>query len=183
MPEKLWAGFPRKLVQSGVDGLVTTNLANGSTESGLLFQSFHKFDVVAGATYNISFTTPANKDIYSYPSVISTSADKVTFQYFEGATATGGTATTRTCQNRQISATSGVVMNGGATVSVAGTQLAQAWLPGSAGVGQARSGALSGGGDNYWKLKRNTTYILRFINGSTSTNSIQLNEIWLEKSI
>lgn len=74
-------------------------------------------------------------------------------------------------------------MNGGATVTVAGTQVAQAWLPGSEGVGQSRSGALSGGGDNYWKLKRSTTYILRFINGSASTNSIQLNEIWLEKSI
>lgn len=37
MPEKLWAGLPRKVTKTGVDGLITTNLANGSTESGLLF--------------------------------------------------------------------------------------------------------------------------------------------------
>ena len=33
MPEKLWAGLPRRITKTGVDGLITTNLANGSAST------------------------------------------------------------------------------------------------------------------------------------------------------
>ena len=155
---------------------------NTKVEQGDMFQAFHRFAVAAGATYNISFETN-NKEVRAFPSVVVTSADKVTFRYFEGATATGGTTITPFAQNRALAPLSDVKMFGGVTVTVPGLQVAQAWLPGSAGVGQIRSGTVGGGGDTYWKLKPNTKYILQFINGSTTANEIQLNEIWIEGDI
>ena len=175
-----YEGYPRKIVNDGINAQIATTVRNGAVENGILFQAFHRQTILAGATFDISFTTPVDKDIRAYPSVISTSVDKLTFQYFEGATVTDGTTVTPFAQNRQLGITSGVNMKYGVTTSVAGTQIAQAWLPGSTGVGQSRSGALSGGGETFWKLKRNITYILRFINGSTESNVVQLNEIWVE---
>lgn len=172
-------GFPNGVVLDNLDSLVFTSHRNKTVEKGQLFQAFHKFTVAAGQTYNISFTT-GDKAIRAYPSVVVTSADKVDFKYFEGATATGGTAITPYCQNRADAPISEIVMSGGATVTVAGTQLAQAWLPGAEGVGQSRSGTAGAGGDTYWQLKPNTTYILQFVNGSAASNVIQLNEIWTE---
>lgn len=176
-----YEGYPRKIVNDGINAQIATTVRNSAVENGILFQAFHKQTILAGATFDISFTTPVDKDIRAYPSVIVSSADKVTFQYFEGATATGGTALTPFAQNRQLGTTSGVSMMQGVTTTATGIQIAQVWLPGSTGgLGQSRSGTLGGGGDTFWKLKRNTTYILRFINNSTGSNTIQFNEIWVE---
>lgn len=175
-------GFPDSVVQDNIGAIISTSHRNKCVEYGRLFQAFHKFTVSAGQTYNISFTT-GDKAIRAYPSVIVTSADKVDFKYFEGATATGGTAITPYCQNRADAPTSEIVMSGGATVTVAGTQVAQSWLPGAEGAGHSRSGTTGAGGDTYWQLKPNTTYILQFVNGSTASNVIQLNEIWTEGEI
>lgn len=181
MPEKLWAGFPRKATSSGLDAIVATDVRNSSVDKGELFQFFHKFDVLAGATYNIVFTTPADKDIRDMPSVISASGDKVTFQFFEGATFTGGATVNGYNQNRQSTTLPSLVVKVNATITTTGTQVAQVWMPGTDGIGRTRSGSSGGGGETHWKLKRNTTYLLRFINGSSATNTIQLNEIWLEE--
>lgn len=175
-----YEGYPRKIVNDGIKAQIATTIRNGAVENGILFQAFHRQTILAGATFDISFTTPVDKDIRAFPSVIVSSVDKVTFQYFEGATTIGGTALTPFAQNRQLGITSGVSMKQGVTTTATGIQIAQAWLPGSTGVGQSRSGSLSGGGETFWKLKRNTTYVLRFINGSTESNAIQLNEIWVE---
>lgn len=175
-----YEGYPRKIVNDGINAQIATTVRNGAVENGILFQAFHKQSILAGATFDISFTTPADKDIRTYPSVINTSTDKVTFQYFENAVVTGGTTVTPFAQNRQLGIVSGVNMKQGVTTTNTGTQIAQTWLPGSVGVGQSRSGSLSGGGETFWKLKRNTTYLLRFINGSTESNVVQLNEIWVE---
>lgn len=144
-----YEGYPRKIVNDGINAQIATTVRNGAVENGILFQAFHRQTILAGATFDISFTTPADKDIRAFPSVISASVDKVTFQYFEGATVTGGTTVTPFAQNRQLGITSGVNMKHGVTTSVAGTQIAQAWLPGSTGVGQSRSGALIGGGETF----------------------------------
>lgn len=168
------------MANTKIHNVIRQTERNGKNElDGELFQAFHKFTVAAGQTYNIAFTT-GEKTIRAYPSVINTSADKVDFKYFEGATATGGTAITPYSQNRVIAPISSVIMQGGVTVTVAGTQVAQAWLPGAENLGQSRSGTGGGGGDNYWTLKPNTTYILQFVNGSATSNVIQLNEIWTE---
>lgn len=172
-------GFPDGVVLDNLDSLVSTSHRNKTVEKGQLFQAFHKFTVNAGETYNISFTT-GDEMIRAYPSVVVTSADKVEFNYFEGATATGGVDITPYSQNRLKAPTSEVVIKGGATVTVAGTQIAKAWLPGAEGVGQSRSGTAGAGGDTFWQLKPNTTYILQFVNGSAAANAIQLNEIWTE---
>lgn len=181
MPEKLWAGFPRKATSGGLDAIVSTDVRNNSVDKGELFQFFHKFDVLAGATYNIVFTTPSDRDVRDMPSVISTSVDKVTFQFFEGATFTGGTAITGYNQNRQSVVLPLLSIKGNATITTTGNQVAQVWMAGAESIGQTRSGSQGGGGETHWKLKRNTTYLLRFINGSSATNTIQLNEIWLEE--
>jgi hypothetical protein len=69
------------------------------------------------------------------------------------------------------------------TVTVEGTRIADVYLPGTVGAGQTRSGESGGGGDNQWILKPNTTYVYKFINGSTASNIVQLNEIWIEGDI
>lgn len=175
-----YEGYPRKVVNDALGCQISTDVRNSSVEKGRLFQAFHKQSIPAGATFNMSFKTPIDIDIRDMPSVINTSADKLTFQYFEGATVTGGTAVPIFCQNRQVATQSTVVMKQGVTVTTTGTQLAQVWMAGSAGVGQSRSGTQGGGGDTFWKLKKDTTYLLRFINESTGANVMQLNEIWVE---
>lgn len=179
--ENLMLGMPRRFTNQNVDGMITTNLNNGAVGDGKLFQVYSKITILTATTHNVAFTTPSDKDILVMPTVISTSADKLTFRYYEGATFTGGTLITPVNQNRQSTNTSGVVVRGGVTVSTQGTQLAQVWMAGAESVGQTRTGGSSGGGETHWRLKRNTTYILSFQNESASSNIVQFNEIWIEE--
>ena len=155
---------------------------NRAVRKGLLFQGFQRMTIPAGQTMYIAMRTKA-KTIKVYPSVLGSSADKITFDYLEGGTVTGGTAIPKINQNRQSANVSEVDFLLSPTVTVEGARIADVYLPGTVGAGQTRSGESGGGGDNQWILKPNTTYVYKFINGSTAANIVQLNEIWIEGDI
>lgn len=175
----LFQGFPDYAASKNLKALIFTTLRNSAVSKGKLYQAYARLVIPAGQTRFLSFTT-ADKTIKSYPSVLNTSADKFTFDYFEGASVSGGTPVSVFNQNRRTANTSEVVFLSDVTVQTEGTKIAQVWMPGAVGTGQSRSGASSGGGDTHWILKPNTTYLFKFINGSSAENTVQLNEIWIE---
>jgi hypothetical protein len=162
-----------------VNTATTLDIRNGYASEGRLFQAFHRSDIATNTSMTISFTT-GNKEYKAFPTGISTSGDKLLFEYFEDATVNGGTTITAQNQNRVSTNVSDVVIKLNPTVSAQGNKIAQIWLAGAVGVGQSRSGANAVSGDSFWTLKPNTTYILKFNNGSTNTNTVQFNEAWIE---
>ena len=155
---------------------------NRAARKGLLFQGFQRISIPAGQFAYVAMRTKF-KTVKVYPSVLSTSADKLAFDYFEGGTVSGGAATSKINQNRQSANTSEVDFLLFPTVASEGERIASVYMPGAAGVGQSRSGESGGGGDNQWILKPNTTYLYKFTNNSTNVNLVQLNEIWIEGDI
>lgn len=150
---------------------------------GRLYESFVKTTLAAtNGEYNIAFVTPSDDGYAHYrPSSIVSSADMLTLQFYEGATCTGGTALAAINHNRAHSREAGNTLAEGVTVTDDGDLLAQIYIPGSAGIGGTRYGSQFGPAVNEWVLKRNTCYLIRMKNESTSENTVQINFFWYEE--
>lgn len=173
-------GFPHSSVDKGRNALISTTLEKHEVELGQMYTAYYKGTIAAGQTLYLAYKTPVDKEIRAYPTVIESSADNLTFKYYEAAAITGGTLATAVNKNRNSDKVSEMVLTATPTVTNIGLQIAQVFLPGSTGVGQSRSGASAAGGDTYWPLKKDTVYILAFENGSTAANTVQITEAWLE---
>lgn len=152
---------------------------------GIFFEIYNKFTLASAATRVVTFKTPVGIYLHYKPTSLVTSADKVTIEFFEGATVTASTGTTviPSNHNRNSSKASGVTFLDAPTVTADGTKFAQVYIPGSSGVGGTRTGNSAGTSDNEWVLKPNTTYMIRVTNGSSSSNDIQVNLQWYEESL
>lgn len=148
---------------------------------GKYFSVTFLLTITTGATTKVTFLTNSDKMIHYRPASIVASADKLSANIYEGSSvASGGTALTPICRNRQTPLTTDVVVTTGVTVGTNGTLIQTAYLPGSASVGQSRAGSTAGG-TNEWVLKADTLYTYEFINGSTETNTVWVEFQWYEE--
>lgn len=174
-------GFPHNTVDKDRNALISTTLEKYEVELGQMYTTYYKGTIAAGQTLYLAYKTPIDKEVRAYPTIIESSVDKLTFKYYEGSAITGGTLNIAVNKNRNSGKVSDMVLTATPTVSTIGLQIAQVFLPGSAGVGQSRDGGSAAGGDTYWELKKDTVYILAFENGSTAANTVQITEAWLEQ--
>lgn len=172
-------GFPKAVINESIKTLGVADIRNVASENSQLYQAFNKFTITAGTTKKLGLTMPANKQIRIFPATIVSSVDKLTFKVYEGSTFTGGTVVSSFNQDRNSTDTSDVILTEDPTVTVNGTQFVQAYLPGSTGVGQTRTGANSGG-ETFWKFKPNTKYVVELVNDSLSDNIVQITHVWIE---
>ena len=151
---------------------------------GIFFESFNKFTLAGGATRVVTLKPAAGTYLHYRPTNLVTSADKVTIEFYEGATVTAatGTAVTPSNHNRNSTLASKVTLLDAPTVTVNGTKFAQVYMPGATGTGGTRTGASAGVSNSEWVLKPNTVYMIRVTNGSSGSNDIQVNFQWYEEA-
>lgn len=151
--------------------------------AGGLFTAITKNTLATTAVRYISIVTPANGKYVHYRNErIQTSADNVTVEFFEDATVTAGTGTAKTPINHRRIAphAATVLVRDGVTVTAEGNLIAQTFIGGGVGTGQARSGEETSD-KNEIILKQGATYIVKITNGSSGSNIIQCNPIWYEE--
>ena len=149
-----------------------------------MFSAFHKATIGIGSTVVFGFKTPATGYVHYRLAGINPSGDKLDTQIFEGATFTAGTGTLleNNNRNRNTPKSSTVELRVAPTFTGNGTLLPgfSAFLPGAAGVGQARSGT-NGESRDEIVLAQNTTYRFLATNGSTAANIVGFNFRWYEE--
>ena len=151
---------------------------------GIFFESYNKFTLAAGATRVVTIKPAAGTYLHYRPTNLVTSADKVTIEFYEGATVTAatGTAVTPSNHNRNSTLASKVTLLDAPTVTANGTKFTQVYIPGATGVGGSRTGASAGVSNSEWVLKPDTQYAIKVTNGSSGANDIQINFQWYEES-
>ncbi len=159
--------------------LVIIDSDHWENHEGLLFGAYHENTSAPGATFAFSFKTPPIEDgVVHYRSAgITPSKDNVRTQVYEGAVINvPGTLLEVDCNNRimDTAVPAGLEVRAGTTFSNNGVLLPafSNFLPGSAGVGQARTPQASGAALDELIMKPNTVYRFVNINGSDQTNII-----------
>ena len=152
---------------------------------GIFYESYNKFTLAAGAKRVVTIKPAAGTYLHYRPTNLVTSADKVTIEFYEGATVTAatGTAATPSNHNRNSTLASKVTLIDAPTVTADGTKFAQVYIPGATGTGGTRTGASAGVSNSEWVLKPDTVYMIRVTNGSSGSNDIQVNFQWYEESM
>ena len=152
---------------------------------GIFFESYNKFTLAAGATKVVTIKPAAGTYLHYRPTNLVTSADKVTIEFYEGATVTAatGTAVTPSNHNRNSTLASKVTLLDAPTVTANGTKFAQVYIPGATGTGGTRTGASAGVSSSEWVLKPDTVYMVKVTNGSSGSNDIQINFQWYEEDM
>ena len=152
---------------------------------GIFFESFNKFTLAGGATRVVTIKPATGTYLHYRPTNLATSADKVTIEFYEGATVTAatGTAVTPSNHNRNSALTSKVTLLDAPTVTANGTKFAQVYMPGATGTGTTRTGQSAGTSGSEWVLKPDTVYMIKVTNGSSGSNDIQVNFQWYEESM
>ena len=152
---------------------------------GIFYESYNKFTLAAGAKRVVTIKPAAGTYLHYRPTNLVTSADKVTIEFYEGATVTAatGTAATPSNHNRNSTLASKVTLLDAPTVTADGTKFAQVYIPGATGTGGTRTGASAGVSNSEWVLKPNTVYMVKVTNGSSGSNDIQINFQWYEESM
>lgn len=174
-------GFPTDAVDS-ISGAIT-NIGHEDLyiSQGKLFESYVQTTIAAGGSYSIAIKTPLDKELHYRPSNIAPSADKITVEFFEDGTYTGGTDVAITNHKRSDGVSQTQALRSGITVVTNGEKVTQVYLPGAAGIGQSRTGGAFNGSPNKWILKKDTVYIYKINNGSTEPNTVQINFFWYEE--
>ena len=152
---------------------------------GIFYESYNKFTLAAGAKRVVTIKPATGTYLHYRPTNLVTSADKVTIEFYEGATVTAatGTAATPSNHNRNSTLASKVTLLDAPTVTADGTKFAQVYIPGATGTGGTRTGASAGVSNSEWVLKPDTVYMIRVTNGSSGSNDIQVNFQWYEESM
>lgn len=171
-------------VERVTNGFKTIEVEHANIHEGLFFESYNKFTLAAAGTRFVTIKTPIGVYLHYKPTNLVTSADKITIEFFEGATVTAatGTSTSPSNHNRNSSNASGVTLLDAPTVTANGTKFAQVYIPGATGIGGTRTGASAGTSGSEWVLKPNTQYAIKVTNGSSGANDIQINFQWYEES-
>lgn len=174
-------GFPTDAVERATGAVINIDSNHRYIHMGKLFESFVKTTILAAGTYTIAIKTPLLKELHYSPSTIMPSADKLTVEFFEAGTYTGGTDVSPINHKRTGGVSETQAVKQGVTISTAGTKIAQVYLPGSVGVGQSRAGSTFGTSMNEMVLKKDTVYLYKITNGSTESNTVQVNFFWYEE--
>lgn len=148
------------------------------------YSGFYKATIATGETLLISIQTPSDKYMHFRGLKLSPSADKVSVDYYEGATINvAGTAVPISNRSRTDTVpTSEAVIKYGTTFSANGTLLGglSEWLPGSTGTGNVRIGGGNDAGEEI-VLAPSTTYRIVITNGSSGSNVIGIKMDWYEE--
>lgn len=146
---------------------------------GKLFEAFFTTTAIAaGANYDLGILTGDSTMIY-IPAAITTSADSVAIGLYESSVITSGTTLTSYNHQRNSSFTSDMILKTAPTVTTVGTLVSKSYISGVSGNSLTRQGGIASGGYKM-VLKPDTQYILRFTNGSTSSNTINVKMGWIE---
>ena len=151
---------------------------------GRLFTALTQNTLLTGASRYISIVTPSSAVYVHYRNeIVSSSADKVTVELFEGATVTASTGSAKASINHHRVGTptaSAVLVRDGVTVTGEGTMIYQSYIGGGTNLGAGRSGAETQQG-NEFVLRPDTVYVVKLTNGSSGSNTIQCNPTWYEE--
>lgn len=151
---------------------------------GKLFTYCENFDLATTATKIFTFTTPSTLyDIHYRPAIVSTSADKLKIEVIEEATiSASGTNKLNSIfnSNRQSSKTTNMQTFASGSSITGGTVILIDYIGGGTGVGQSRSGSAVGQA-NEIVAKQNKVYAIRFTNGSSGTNTVNVKIQWYEE--
>jgi hypothetical protein len=171
-------------IERVTNGIKSIDSDHAYIHEGMFFQYDNVFILAAttGTRY-IAMLTPEEKYVHFRFSNIISSADKLTIEFFEGATITPetGTPIIPNNHNRVSSKVSGCTILDNATVTNDGIKLDQYYIAGATGVGGTVSGSQLGQRSNEWILKQNTWYVYKFSNASSSQNIVNTNTFWYEE--
>lgn len=181
MSDYVIEGFPSSILEHATGAVTNIDSNHRYIHMGKLFESFVKTTIAAAGTYTIAIKTPVDKELHYTPSTIMPSADKITIEFLEGGTYTGGTDVPVINHKRTGGASETQLVKEGVTVSTSGTKIAQVFLPGSVGAGQTRVGSTYGTSQNEMILKKDTVYLYKITNGSSGSNTVQVNFFWYEE--
>ena len=160
-------------------GIYSRSIEEAYMIEGRLFEVFYTSPSIAsGGTFAVGVLTGTRQATY-IPATISTSADSVTVELFEGAVVTGGTTLTAWNHNRNLSTVPTSTVKTAPTITTIGTLIAKSYIGGVSGNPQSRQGDMDSGGYKIM-LKPNTQYVFRFTNGSTAANVVNVRSEWIE---
>ena len=143
--------------------------------NGRTFRTYDSFTLGSAATQDYTILTPA-APTYAHFTLDLDGSAVTQFQVFEGATATGGSASTIWNANRNSVATAAVVVTKGPTVTITGTQM---WIYNGGSSTNQSKGAAAAQFNAEWILKANTKYLVRFTSG-TASNLCNIGLNWYE---
>lgn len=177
------AGYPvsEEVIVNGTDATgaiqefqverVTRGFPTITTDHALIHEgmAYSKSDVLASLSQNastyINFTTPLGDYVHFKPAGFTANAGPIYITLAEGASYTGGTATTFLNMNRLSANTASTTVAIGATQSAAGTTLAKLMIPASS-QGAQKLGSSVGAAEER-VLKRGTAYGIKILNSSS----------------
>ena len=163
--------------------LQSITVEHANIHDGTSYNTFTKFNLGAGATRKITLLTDAVRFIHYRPFKISTSADKVTANLYEGSSGnTGGTPLAIQNRNRISTKLSVLTIVDGVTVTTNGTIIDQEYVGGGTGVGNTSAGS-GASSEEEIVLKKSTLYTVEIINGSASAQDIQVKLRWYEEGM
>ena len=154
---------------------------HGSIHEGKFYENSVQTTLTAGGTYDIAFTTPADLYMHYRPAKIVCSADKLTIGFYEDCSVVGGATLTAYNHRRATTAAATMIFVTSASITAIGTSIHKSYIGGGTGVGGSRVGAETGQ-KNEWVLKQTTNYCLRLSNASSSSNIVNINNIWYEET-
>lgn len=170
------------IVDSG-NRVVTTEIDHDNIHLGKDFKSWVNFgSISAGSSVNILIKTPLTHSIHWRPDNPKPSVDKLRIKIFRSPTIAEdgeGTPLPRINQNDELRIESTVLLFTGPTLTDDGTQIDEDFLPGSVGVGNAKSGSELDQG-NEKVLDNDTYYLLRYTNESSSACILNSKFNWYE---
>ena len=164
--------------RTGVD--VRMEVEHNKIHEGVTYYTGEiKQSISAGGNLYYGLVT-GDKEIHIRPSSIVTSGDKVTYQTFKGSAFHGGSALTVLNRNQVDPQPNTASWVKAPTVDTEGTVFAEAYLPGSTGIGGTRSGSSLGAGEEYI-LPPNSKFLMKFTNESSAANLISWSITWYEE--
>lgn len=174
----------RNIVESVTGSIKTIPIDHTNIHEGKSYSAFNKSTIASGATLSFSFKTPTVGYVHYRPAGIFPSGDNINLDLYEGAAINlAGTTIISSNRNRISTEVALSEIKVGTTFTTNGTLVPglSAFLPGTTGAGQTRSGNISQGNDEII-LKKDTVYRLVAINGSTAANTVGFNFNWYEES-
>lgn len=183
-----WENFGVKLtdlnpIERVTGGRSVIDTDHKAIHDSIRFKVFKKFTLNSNATAYISLKTPADRFIHYRKEKVSTSADKVDIELFENAVIADGTGTVFIPVNhdRITPKFSMVTVKIDPTVTNEGTKIDESFIGGGTGTGSARTGSETAQ-DEEIVLNKNTTYLVKITNGSSTQNIVQVKPSWYEES-
>ena len=148
---------------------------------GNLFRAFGKFTAIAAAaTVNVQIKTGA-KSLYVTAINIAPDAEQITTSLIEDPTITDGTTEviSYNANRNSVIVPTATFYNDPSAIS-GGTKIEELFLPGSAGVGQTRSGDRFTEGGITFILKPSSDVVLEIVNGGSGAVDVGWNVSWFE---